>query len=130
MKVSEVEVNASLEISQRASAIADDISEFRKFKKNIRESGMTTNVAIGQILPTIIMTGDFDDSMSQGINIVEKMQSNASSRRASLPSQITKRSLPSQDLYILEKDEIHTIGRCLQMSKNAQIDSTQHRIIQ
>jgi len=67
---------------------------------------MTTNIALGQILPTIIMTGDFDDSMAQGMNIVEKMQSNASSRQVSLPSQITKQSLPSQDLYILEKDEI------------------------
>jgi len=44
--------------------------------KNIRESGMTT-IALGQILPTIIMTGDFDESM---VNIFEKMQSNVSSR--------------------------------------------------
>jgi len=41
---------------------------------------MTTTIASGKILPTIIMTGDFDHSMAQGVNIVEKMQSNASSR--------------------------------------------------
>jgi len=84
MKVPKVEVNANLEISQRASAITHDISKFRKLKEHLSESGMITNTAIGQILPKIIMTGDFDDSMAQGLNITEKMKSNASSKDAFL----------------------------------------------
>jgi len=80
---------------------------------------MTTTIALGQILPMmIIMTGDSDDSMAQGVNIIEKMQSNASSRRASLSSQITMLSLPFQDLYKLEKDEIGAYN--WEMSSNEQ----------